>query len=206
MPPSRARFFSRSRTLSCLAILLAGSLPAGAAVPVYKWFPSNEFYFAAPLAQNLHYPGGTARAAAWAFGFRAVSNGEGVGKTGAFQIQHLTVNNKTAGVNGSFYLLELLAGAEYISPAAQNQPMRFTAAALANLGLSDTTLYMAPMLTAGLLYQTNPAEQIPNGFSLTLYYRLTDIHLDNAAGKPAALRPAAGLRLGYIFPGFWTQK
>ncbi|MCX5792761.1 MAG: hypothetical protein NTY45_11205 [Elusimicrobia bacterium] len=112
MSHSRTRFFNCSRTLSCLAILLAGSLPAGAAVPVYKWFPSNEFYFAAPLAQNLRYPGGTARAAAWAFGFRAVSNGEGVGKTGAFQIQHLTLNSRTAGVNGSFYLLELLAGAE----------------------------------------------------------------------------------------------
>ena len=78
--------------------------------------------------------------------------------------------------------------------------------ALANLGLADTTLYMAPMLTAGLLYQTNPAEQLPNGFSLTLYYRLTDIHLDNAAGKLATLRPSAGLRLGYIFTGFWSQK
>lgn len=42
-------------------------MPAGAAMPVYKWFPSNEFYFAAPFAQNIRYSpnSNTAHADAW---------------------------------------------------------------------------------------------------------------------------------------------
>lgn len=193
--------------LSLAVFLLLAAAPARAAAPAYQWFPSNEFYFSAPLTQDIHYPSNnkTSHADAWALGFRAVGNGSGVGKTGGLQIQHLTVNNGGSGVNGSFYLLEMLAGAEYISPKVDNSPLRFTAGLLANAGLADTTLFVAPMLTAGLLYQT-AATQVPAGFSLAFYYRFTDIALNDAAGQPGALRPALGLRLGYTFKGFWTRQ
>ncbi|MDO8804783.1 MAG: hypothetical protein Q7R35_10135 [Elusimicrobiota bacterium] len=192
---------------SLALILLFAAAPARAAAPAYQWFPSNELYFSAPFFQAIHYPAGgkTAQAGAWAFGYRAIGNGDGVGKTGGLQLQKLTVNSGGAGVKGSFYLLEMLAGAEYISPWAQDKPLRFTAGLLANAGLADTTLFVAPMLTAGLLYQT-AATQVPGGFSLAFYYRFTDIDLDDAAGKPGTLRPALGFRLGYIFKGFWAPK
>jgi hypothetical protein len=180
-------------------------VPSHAAAPIYKWFPSNEFYFSAPFSQSIHYPGKTLRAEAWALGFRAVGNGDGVERTGGLQIQKLTVSNTALGVNGSFYLLELPVGAEYISPKIENKSLRLTAGLLADLGLSDTTLFMAPMLTTGLLYQTS-TEQIPSGLTLSLYYRFASIDLDNAAGRPGTLRPAAGLKLGYIFEGFWAPK
>lgn len=191
---------------SLAVLLLLAAAPAWAAAPVYQWFPSNEFYFSVPFSQDIHYPSTnkTSRADAWALGFRAVGNGTGVGKTGGLQIQKLTVNNAGPGVSGSFYLLELLAGAEYISPKVENKPLRFTAGLLANAGLADTTLFAAPMLTAGLLYQT-AATQVPTGFSLAFYYRFTDIALNDAASQPGTLRPALGFRLGYTFKGFWTH-
>ena len=187
-------------------LFLLSSVSAHAALPAYQWFPSNEFYFSAPFSQTIHYPSSnkTSHADAWALGFRAVGNGSGVGKTGGLQIQRLTVNNSAAGVNGSFYLLEMLAGAEYISPKVENKPFRFTAGLLANAGLADTTLFVAPMLTAGLLYQT-AFTQVPSGFSLSFYYRFTDIALNDAGGAPGTLRPALGFRLGYTFRGFWTH-
>ena len=193
--------------LSFAALLLFSAAPVRAAAPAYQWFPSNEFYFSVPFAQEIHYPSSskTSHADAWALGFRAVGNGAGVGKTGGLQIQHLTVNNGATGVNGSFYLLEMLAGAEYISPKVENKPLRFTAGLLANAGLADTTLFVAPMLTAGLLYQT-AFTQVPNGFSLAFYYRFTDISLNDAACASGTLRPALGFRLGYTFRGFWTRQ
>lgn len=189
-----------------LLFLLLSAVPSHSAVPAYQWFPSNEFYISAPFSQAIHYPSNskTSHADAWALGFRAVGNGSGVGKTGGLQIQKLTVNNGGPGVNGSFYLLELLAGAEYISPKVEDQPLRFTAGLLANAGLADTTLFVAPMLTASLLYQT-AATQVPTGFSLAFYYRFTDISLNDAAGHPGTLRPSLGFRLGYTFKGFWTH-
>ena len=188
-----------------ILFFLFSAVPSHSAAPIYKWFPSNEFYFSAPFSQSVHYPGKTIHADTWALGYRAVGNGVGVDKTGGLQIQKLTVSNSALGLNGSFYLLEFLLGGEYLSPKVENKPLRFSAGLLADLGLADTTLFMAPMLTAGLLYQTIPG-QIPSGITLSVYYRLSSISIDDAAGRPATLRPAVGLKLGYIFEGFWAPK
>ena len=48
----------------------------------------------------------------------------------------------------------------------------------------------------------------PWGFGLTfdIYYRLTDIDLNNVGGGAGTLKPALGFKMGYIFEGFWTTK
>ncbi|HBA59910.1 MAG TPA: hypothetical protein DCZ92_03635 [Elusimicrobia bacterium] len=195
-------------------ILLAGLLVAGAthltaaeSKPIYQWVSANEYYFILPAAQDLHLSGNgnTESVKPWGFGFRAVGH-ETFSKTGGLQVQSIKVDNPNTGKD-TFYLWEILAGMQYTSPKVQGKPLRFTASGLGEFGLSDTTLYMAPMLTAGLLYTTDEFAATPTGFTFDLYYRLTDIDLDNVGGgKAGTLKPALGFKVGYIFEGFWTTK
>ena len=196
------------KTITCLFILLVSS-PAIAAEskPVWKWVSANEYYFILPVAQNLHLsgPDKTVNVSPWGIGFRAVGN-EAFSKTGGLQLQSIKVDNPATGKD-TFYLLELLLGMEYISTKAQWNLFRYKAAAFADLGLSDTTLYAAPVLSAGLLYTTDEFADTPTGLTFDIFYRLTDIDLDNVGGGQAGtLKPALGFKLGYIFEGFWTTK
>lgn len=191
-----------------LAIAICLPAAAQAAAPALKWVSATEGYFTMPFGSQVRYPDNnkTVDTDAWGFGLRAVGNGEGISRTAGLQFERHTASNSGLGVNGTFYLFDFLAGAEYVSPVRSNKPLRFTAGGLIDLGMSDTTFYLAPVLTAGLLYQKNVYDTAPGGFTLTLYYRFTDIDLDNAAGKAGTLRPALGVRLGYIFEGFWAPK
>jgi len=188
------------KTLLILAVLLAGAGRASAAKPVWSWVSANEYYMILPLAQDLKFAaGGTETVKPWGFGLRAVGN-ETVSKTGGIQLQSVKADGD------SFYLLELLLGMEYMTPRTQ-RPMRFRFGALGDLGLSDTTFFVAPVLTAGFLYTTDMAAETPKGVTFDLFYRLTDIDLDNAGRSGAAtLKPAVGFKVGYVFEGFWTVK
>ena len=143
----------------------------------------------------------------WGLGFRAVGNGERFSKTGGLQIQQVKASNRSLPETNSFYILEMLLGLEYMTPKVQGKPLRFTASALGNFGLSDTTLFMAPVLSAGLLYTTDEDSATPTGLTLNIFYRPTDIDLNNVGGgKNGTLKPAIGFKVGYIFEGFWTTK
>ena len=190
--------------MRALLLILALAAPAAAA-PGLTWVSATEGYFTLPVSQQVHYTanGKTATADAWGLGLRAVGDGDGISRTAGLQFERYTVSNPALGVNGTFYLFDFLAGAEYVTPARNNRPLRFTAAALADLGMSDTTFYLTPVLTAGLLYQKNVYDTAPGGLTLSLYYRLASLDLENAGGKAGTVRPAAGIRIGYIFEGFW---
>lgn len=179
---------------------------AAAAKPVYKWVSANEYYFLLPTSQDLAISGtGAESVKPWGFGFRAVGN-ETFSKTGGLQFQSIKVDSPGTGRN-TFYLWDLLLGMEYMAPKVQGKPLRFTASAFADLGLSDTTFYAAPVISAGLLYATEENTDTPTGLTFDIYYRLTDIDLDNAGGgRAGTLRPALGFKVGYIFEGFWTTK
>jgi hypothetical protein len=191
-----------------LSILATCAIGAQAAEPkiVYKWVSANEYYFILPAAQGLDVAGGgTESIKPWGFGLRAVGN-ETYSKTGGLQFQSVKVDNPGTG-RSSFYLLDLLLGMEYRAPKVQGKPLRFTASAFADLGLSDTTLYAAPVISAGLLYTTNETADTPTGLTFDIFYRLTDIDLDNVGnGKAGTLKPSLGFKVGYIFEGFWTTK
>lgn len=192
---------------SFLLAAFAAWAPAAEPKPVYKWVSANEFYFLLPTSQNLHLSGNgdTESVKPWGFGFRAVGN-DTFSKTGGLQLQSVKVDNPSTG-RDTFYLLDLLLGMEYMAPKVQGKPLRFTASAFADLGLSDTTLYAAPVLSAGLLYATNETADTPTGLTFDVYYRLTDIDLNNVGGgKSGTLKPALGFKVGYIFEGFWTTK
>lgn len=138
-------------------------------------------------------------------GIRAVGNGP-FGRTAGLQLQAVKTDSPSTGLN-TFYLLDLLIGMEYMSPKTPGKPLRFSAAALADLGLSGSTLYAAPVLTAGLLYTTDYLALTPTGFTFNIFYRLTDLDLDDVGnGRAGTLKPALGLKLGYAFQGFWTTK
>ena len=179
---------------------------AAEAKPVYKWVSANEYYFILPTSQGLHLSGGgdTLSVKPWGFGFRAVGN-EIFSKTGGLQFQSVKVDSPRTGRN-TFYLWELLLGMEYMAPKVQGKPLRFTASAVADLGISDTTFYAAPVISAGLLYTTEEYADTPTGLTFDIYYRLTDIDLDNVGGGAGTLKPALGFKVGYIFEGFWTTK
>jgi hypothetical protein len=193
---------------AALAFLLLAALGAAraqaAAKPAWRWVAANEFYFIAPTAQTLHIDGaGDTTVRPWGLGFRGVGS-EAFSKTGGLQLQSVKVD-KPGLAASSFYLLELLLGMRYITPKTPGRPLRFTAAGYADLGLADTTFYAAPLLTAGLLYTPGDQADTPNGFTFNLYYRLTDINLDNVGNSRAGiLKPALGFKVGYIFEGFWT--
>lgn len=194
--------------LILLILLSAGLSPARAAEakPVYKWVSANEYYFILPTSQELSLSGvgDTLSVKPWGFGFRAVGH-ETFAKTGGLQFQSIKVDNPSTGKN-TFYLWELLAGMEYMAPKVQGKPLRFTASAVADFGLSDTTFFVAPIISAGLLYATEEYSATPTGFTFDIYYRLTDIDLDNVGGGAGTLKPALGFKVGYIFEGFWTTK
>ena len=96
---------------------------------------------------------------------------------------------------------------EFMTPKVQGKPLRFTAQAYADLGLSDTTLYAAPMISAGFLYTTKEFTDTPTGLTFDIFYRLIDLDLDSVGGgKSGTLKPALGFKIGYIFEGFWTVK
>lgn len=189
-----------------IAAFWGGTLNAAESKPVYKWVSANEYYMIMPAAQSLDISGGgNERVTPWGLGFRAVGH-ETFSKTGGLQLQSIKVDSPSTGKN-TFYLLELLAGMQYTSPKTPGKLLRFTASGLGEFGLADTTLYMAPMLTAGLLYTTDETALTPTGFTFDLYYRLTDIDLDNVGGgKAGTLKPALGFKIGYVFEGFWTVK
>lgn len=194
--------------LTFLLLLSAGAagLQAADAKPVYKWVSANEYYFILPAGQDLYLPrnGDTLRIKPWGFGFRAVGH-ETFSKTGGLQFQSIKVDTPSTGRN-TFYLWDLMLGMEYIAPKVQGKPLRFTASAVADLGMSDTTLYAAPVISAGLLYTTEENADTPTGFTFDIYYRLTDIDLDSVGGGAGTLKPALGFKMGYIFEGFWTTK
>ena len=192
-----------------LFVLLSAGLSqarAAEAKPVYQWVSANEYYFILPTGQDLYLPrnGDTLSVNPWGFGFRAVGH-ETFAKTGGLQFQSIKVDNPSTGRN-TFYLWELLAGMEYIAPKVQGKPLRFKASAVADLGLSDTTFFVAPILSAGLLYATEEYSATPTGFTFDIYYRLSDIDLGNVGGGAGTLKPALGFKVGYIFEGFWTTK
>ena len=192
-----------------LAAALAGSALAADSKPVYKWVSANEFYFNLPVPQNMYLPGNkdTAQVNPWGLGFRAVGNGEKFSKTGGLQIQKVSVSNRSLPEANSFYIFDMLAGVEYFSPQVENKPLRFTASALGDFGLAGTDLFMAPVIGAGLFYQTGPQGETPSGLNFTLFYRLTEISIsDVGGGKAGRLQPGLGFRIGYIFEGFWTTK
>ena len=190
-------------------ILLSAGLAQARAVeakPVYKWVSANEYYFILPTSQDLSLSGGgdTLSVKPWGFGFRAVGH-ETFTKTGGLQFQSVKVDSAKTGRN-TFYLWDLMLGMEYIAPKVQGKPLRFTASAVADLGMSDTTFYAAPVISAGLLYTTEEYADTPTGLTFDVYYRLTDIDLDNVGGGAGTLKPALGFKVGYIFEGFWTTK
>ena len=193
-----------------LAIVILATITASAIAadpkPVYKWVSANEYYMIMPTGQSLDISGGGSESVKpWGFGFRAVGH-ETISKTGGLQFQSIKVDNPHTGKD-TFYLFDLLLGMEYMTPKVQGKPLRFTAQAYADLGLSDTTLYAAPMISAGLLYTTNEFADTPTGFTFDIFYRLIDLDLDNVGGgKAGTLKPALGFKLGYIFEGFWTTK
>lgn len=192
-------------------LLAAGLFQARAAEnkPVYKWVSADEFYFILPLPQDMYFPGNkdTAVVHPWGLGFRAVGNGEKFYKTGGLQIQNVRVSNRSLPETNSFYILDMLAGVEYMSPKVENKPVRFTASALGDLGLAGTDFFIAPVISAGLFYQTDKNSETPSGLNFTLFYRLTEIDIsDVGGGKAGRLQPALGFKIGYIFEGFWTTK
>lgn len=197
------------RTLLSVALLALSTATAYAAdpKPVYKWVAANEYYMIMPTAQTLNISGGGSESVKpWGFGFRAVGNNETISKTGGLQFQSIKVDNPHTGKD-TFYLFDLLLGMEFMTPKVQGKPLRFTAQAYADLGLSDTTLYAAPMISAGMLYTTNEFADTPTGFTFDIFYRLIDLDLDNVGGgKAGTLKPALGFKVGYIFEGFWTTK
>ena len=198
----------KSYALMLFVLLSAGlaQVRAAEAKPVYQWVSANEYYFILPTGQDLYLPrnGDTLSVKPWGFGFRAVGH-ETFAKTGGLQFQSIKVDNPSTGRN-TFYLWELLAGMEYIAPKVQGKPLRFKASAVADLGLSDTTFFVAPIISAGLLYATEEYSSTPTGFTFDIYYRLSDIDLDNVGGGAGTLKPALGFKVGYIFEGFWTVK
>ena len=185
---------------------MATSASAADPKPVYKWVSANEYYMIMPAGQSLDIAGGGSESVKpWGFGFRAVGH-ETISKTGGLQFQSIKVDNPHTGKD-TFYLFDLLLGMEYMTPKVQGKPLRFTAQAYADLGLSDTTLYAAPMISAGMLYTTNEFADTPTGFTFDIFYRLIDLDLDNVGGgKAGTLKPALGFKIGYIFEGFWTTK
>lgn len=198
------------KIISIAALLLSaglGRVCAAEAKPVYKWIAGTEYYLLLPTAQDLRLPGAgvTESVKPWGLGIRAVGNGP-FGKTAGLQLQSVKVDTPHTG-RDTIYLLGLLLGMEYMTPKAQGKPLRFTAAAFADLGLSGSTLYAAPVLTAGFLYTTDYTALTPTGLTFNLFYRLTDLDLDDAGnGKAGTLKPALGLKVGYAFKGFWTSK
>lgn len=188
-------------------LLGVASLQAAESKPVYKWMAANEYYMILPTAQTVSISGGGSESVKpWGFGFRAVGNNETISKTGGLQFQSIKVDNPHTGKD-AFYLFDLLLGLEYMTPKVQGNPLRFTAQAYADLGLSDTTLYAAPMISAGFLYTTKEFTDTPTGLTFDVFYRLIDLDLDNVGGgKSGTLKPALGFKIGYIFEGFWTIK
>ncbi len=188
------------------ALLFSPALSCAAAKkPGQTWEPAGETYFVLPLDQRVYYPANDREvsAGAWGFGYRLPVGREGVSRSAALQLQRLSVRNTAIGVDGGFYLLEILAGGEYISHPNPAK-FRLTASVMADFGLAGGDLFMAPMLTLGTLYQVKSEYDQPSGPHLSLFYRLTEVHMGDAAGRAGKLRPAIGLRLGYAFPGFWT--
>ena len=200
----------KKNTLIFFVLLAAGLSPARAAEskPVYKWVSANEFYFILPGPQDLYLPGNkdTTVVHPWGLGFRAVGNGERFSKTGGLQIQQVKASNRSLPDTNSFYIFDFLAGLEYMTPKVENKPLRFTASVFGDFGLSNN-FFMAPIISAGLLYTTEETAATPTGLTFNIFYRPTEIDLDDVGGgKSGRLHPALGFKVGYVFEGFWTTK
>lgn len=192
------------RKIFTVLVLLGLGAPALAAdKPVYRWNAANDFYFIAPMPQTVFlksisrnevlHPVG--------LGLRSVGNGERFSPSGGVQFQTAQTS-----YSQNIWLLDVQGGVQYLSPLARG-PFRAMASVLGGLGVSDNTLYFAPTLDVGVLYVTDDEALTPTGLALNFYWRPTKILLHNASvGGDAVLRPAIGLRLGYVFEGFWALR
>jgi hypothetical protein len=191
------------KTLLTLFLLGLGGTAFAAQQQVYKWNAANDFYFVLPMPQTVLLKGVGRNEVLHpvGMGVRSVGNGERFSPAGG--LQFLTAQTS---YDENIWLLDIQGGLQYISPQARG-PFRAMASALGGLGMSDNTLYFAPYLDFGVLYVTDAEALTPTGFSLNFFWRPTKILLQKAgAGGDAVLRPTIGLRLGYIFEGFWTVK
>lgn len=198
-----------SRKLVLLLLLSFCTTIASAAAkkPAQAWEPSGETYFVFPIGQDIRYPANNATVSAdvWGLGYRMLGSKEGISRTAALQLQRVNVTNTAVGVDGSFYMAEILAGVELITPISANN-LRFTLSATGDFGYAGGDLFMAPMLTVGALYQVKSEYDQPSGVHLSLFYRPIEVHVGDAAGRTGKLKPTIGIRLGYAFPGFWGTK
>lgn len=200
----------KTHTLILFVLLAAGlsSVWAAESKPIYSWVSANEFYFILPAPQDMYFPGNkdTTVVHPWGLGIRAVGNGERFSKTGGLQIQQVKVSNRSLPGANTFYIFDFLAGLEYMTPKVQGKPFRFTTSAFGDFGLSNN-FFLAPIISAGLLYTTDEAAATPTGLTFNVFYRPTEIDLDDVGGgKIGRLQPAFGFKVGYIFEGFWTTK
>jgi len=199
-------------TLILLVLLAAVAAPAGAAQspPFSNWVSANEYYLILPAPQDIYFQGNkeTAVAYPWGFGFRALGNGrELLSKTGAVQVQIGKVSGHGLPEAKSLYVTDMLLGLDYMTLKVKGRPLRFTASALGDFGLANTEFFMAPVISAGLLYTTDESAETPAGLAFNVFYRLININLgDLGGGKSGTLRPALGFKIGYIFEGFWSTR
>ena len=68
--------------------------------------------------------------------------------------------------------------------------------------------WTAGLVCPGMVVWIGPEyADTPTGLTFDVFYRLIDLDLDSVGGgKSGTLKPALGIKIGYIFEGFWTVK
>ncbi len=178
---------------------------------VYLWNYPQNFYFILPTASKLKFPSENLIKTInqWGVGFTTVG-WEKMSLITGIELKGARIKVKYD--SGNFYIVNLLLGFKYIFPK-ENRKFWVTSSLVGEFGLSGSNLFAAPVFSVGLIYpQKNIVEpiyssQVINGFSFELFLRPVELEFDNACcNKKGVLKPQLGIKAGYIFEGFWSQK
>lgn len=173
----------------------------------YKWVSAKDLSLILPINTKLHIKDSKENESLNSFGlsFMGIGN-ETVSKTGGFRIEAFKVDNNLTGKN-TFYLFEFLFGVKYLSQKS-DKSIKPVLSVLGNLGMSSSRdFFIMPELNVGFLYSKDFLAETPKGFIFEVFYKPFQTYISDAGNnKSGDLKPFVGIKLGYVFEGFWQKQ
>ncbi|MEF3280564.1 MAG: hypothetical protein K6357_06325 [Elusimicrobiota bacterium] len=177
----------------------------------YQWnYPVNT-YFILPTTLRLEIASQneTKKINQWGFGFSSIG-WEGFSMVTGLELKGARVELKNDSTN--FYIFDLILGVKYILPETKRR-FWITSSFAGEFGVSGSNVFITQVISAGIILPNKNiiepiySSNVINGFSIDIFYTPFEIDFDEFIdGNKAILKPHLGIKFGYIFEGFWTQK
>ena len=172
----------------------------------YTWHNSTIVYFNLPFKRTLKFPSNKGKNIyPWGTGFRIIEPYSRISKTFSFEIEYSNIEADNTIGDDNLWVLTLKYGISYNQQPKERQKYSFTSSILANLGFINEKLFFTPEFLAGIMYFTNDYNR--ESCVLSMFYRPIKINIGRLSGyNNVRISPQFGVRVGYLFEGFWVKE